>query len=123
MDVGEQFFPQTLGFVPAPPTRLPAALEKVNSQQTEEHKCETHRNPQQHGLAAEDRFARWIIAVLHITAAHGLDPFAASIKADQAARAKRQPRRDRDGRSATPVQAPASSFHPQGKAITAWSSG
>jgi hypothetical protein len=45
MDGREQFLPQALGFVPPPPMRLPAALEEVNSQQTEEHNCEPHRNP------------------------------------------------------------------------------
>jgi hypothetical protein len=54
----EQFFPQALGFVPPPPMRFPAAFEKVNSQQTEEHNCEPHRNPQQQGLTACDRYAR-----------------------------------------------------------------
>jgi hypothetical protein len=58
MDGGEQYFPQALGFVPPPPMRLPAALEKVNSQQTEEHNCEPHRNPQQQDLTACDRYTR-----------------------------------------------------------------
>ena len=88
MDGLQQFCPQASRLASPMAAFPPAAPDKVESQHTEEDNREPHSNPQEQGVVAEDRYDRWIVAVLHIAAALGLAQFAAGFKTAEAARPK-----------------------------------